>query len=467
MNSPISYFSTNQPKPLEAAQSCNFRDALFRGLAPDDGLYIFDRIPQIRPEQLQALRKASYPDLAFAILDHFLNTEIERSTLRELCHQAYQPSDKWPEGVKIPIQRLDARTYLARLDQGPTASFKDFAAQLMARLFSFYLNDSDEMLRVLVATSGDTGSAIGEAFRGIKGTEVYILYPRLEVSPVQKQQLEGIGGNVSTICIDGKFDDCQALVKEAFLDPGLKSLNLTSANSINIGRLLPQIVYYFYIYFQLTVNNEPLVISIPSGNLGNSLAGEIARRMGLPISKLLIATNQNKAFPEFLRSGEYHPIRPSRKCISNAMNVGNPSNLARFFHLYQGQVDRQGNILQMPHIQEMQEHVRGYAYSDQSTRDGLKTLFKEFNLISEPHTSIAFLALKEYQTKTGLSAEKGVFLGTAHPAKFPEVVRETLGLSPPPSPSLSRLTREELPVDQLPTNYSAFRNYLIEKGTSL
>ncbi|MEO1653365.1 MAG: threonine synthase [Bacteroidota bacterium] len=466
MNSPISYFSTNQTGSPVSNQSCDFREALFRGLAPDDGLYIFDQIPHISPSQLSDLRQVPYADLAYYILNLFLETELDSATLKKLCQEAYGASEKWPSGVSIPIKELDKYTYLASLDRGPTASFKDFAAQLMARLFSHYLSDTSDTLRILVATSGDTGSAIGEAFRGIKGTEVYILYPRLEVSPVQKQQLEGIGENVFTLCIDGKFDDCQSIVKEAFLDPALDTFNLTSANSINIGRLLPQVVYYFYIYLQLSQENEPLVVSVPSGNLGNSLAGEIARRMGLPLEKILIATNQNKAFPKFLNEGDYQPIRPSLKCVSNAMNVGNPSNLARFFHLYQGQVDRMGNIRQEPDLEEMRQNLVGYSFTDEETRRGIKDLYHNFQLISEPHTSIAFLALRQFQESFGSHPPKGVCLGTAHPAKFPEVVLETLGLAPESSPSLSRLHRRDLPVQSLPASYASFRDYLKEKVNS-
>jgi threonine synthase len=266
---------------------------------------------------------------------------------------------------------------LARLDQGPTASFKDFAARFMARAMA-YFKPADQQVTILVATSGDTGSAIGEAFKGLEGFRVYILYPENEVSAIQKKQLDSIGQNVQAIAVDGKFDDCQAMVKQAFSDPDpdLQPLHLTSANSINLGRILPQIVYYFYCYVNCVDSMEPAVISVPSGNFGHSLGCEIARRMGLPVDRIIIATNANDEFPAFLESAKYHKIQPSRMCLSNAMNVGNPSNLARYFELYGGTIDKEGTVHKHPDLDQMRQHLYSVAISDGQTVATMKKYYR-------------------------------------------------------------------------------------------
>ena len=323
----IRYYSTNRNldgirgiTPFKGRVS--FRDALLQGQAPDEGLYMPDRLPSISHEDILSLKDRPYTEAAMLVAGAFLADEVDPGTLRAIIEDSYP--------FTVPLENIVDRKYIMRLDQGPTASFKDFAARMMARLMGHF-RPRDRRLNVLVATSGDTGSAVGEAFKGIEGIDVHILYPRGEVSGRQKKQLDTIGGNVRAICVDGKFDDCQNLVKEAFADPSLEYLCFTSANSINFGRILPQMVYYFYAYAQLGRNREGIVVSVPSGNFGNALGCEYARRIGLPVERLVMPTNENDEFPRFLTKGTYEKVSPSLACLSNAMNVGHPSNLARFF----------------------------------------------------------------------------------------------------------------------------------------
>jgi len=325
----IRYYSTNRrlegvagltPFKLQGA----FRAALIQGQAPDEGLFMPDPIPTLAVADILARKGKPYVETASLVAEAFLKDELPREEIRRVVEDSYN--------YDVPLDRVCDRLYVMRLDQGPTASFKDFAARMMARLMS-RMRDRGKRLNVLVATSGDTGSAVGEAFKGVEGIGVYILYPRNEVSGMQKKQLDTIGDNVLALSVDGKFDDCQNLVKQAFSDPGLAQLNLTSANSINFGRIMPQSIYYVYAYAQLAEPGEEIVFSVPSGNFGNALGCEYARRMGLPVRMLVMPTNENDEFPNYLGTGVYEKVSPSRACLSNAMNVGHPSNLARFFEL--------------------------------------------------------------------------------------------------------------------------------------
>jgi len=328
----IRYYSTNRNLDAVAGLTpfkghVSFRDALIQGQAPDEGLFMPEPIPALSLEDILALKGAPYAQTALLVAEAFLKDDLPREAIKEIVEDSYN--------YDVPLERVFDRMVVMRLDRGPTASFKDFAARMMARLMS-RLRDRGKRLNVLVATSGDTGSAVGEAFKGVKGIGVYILYPRSEVSGMQKKQLDTIGDNVLALSVDGKFDDCQNLVKQAFSDPGLSQLNLTSANSINFGRIMPQSIYYVYAYAQLAGKGEEIVFSVPSGNFGNALGCEYARRMGLPVRMLVMPTNENDEFPNYLRTGVYEKVSPSRACLSNAMNVGHPSNLARFFELVRG-----------------------------------------------------------------------------------------------------------------------------------
>jgi threonine synthase len=458
MNQKILYYSTNQKLNTEKSQKpVSFQTALFQGLAEDEGLFMPAEIPIFAPDFLEKLRGKSYSEVAYAVLKLFLKDEIPDNQLLSICQSAYD--------FPIPIENLSSsaekNTYLARLDQGPTASFKDFAARFMARAMQYFKKPT-EKLTILVATSGDTGGAVGEAFKGLAGTQVFILYPLQEVSPIQKKQLDTIGDNVQAIAIDGKFDDCQNFVKEAFSDPDFQALNLSSANSINIGRVLPQVVYYVYMYLQVADNQEEIVVCVPSGNLGNSLGCEIARRMGLPIQKLIIGTNANKAFPIFLQTADYQKISPSVNCISNAMNVGNPSNLARYFELYGGTVDKNGLVHQQPNWAAMQKYLAGYYISDDETRQTMRKYWQN-QVLLEPHGAVGVKAYENFVAENpDYQAFKAIVVETAHPAKFTEMMQEILAITPTLPLALAAMLQRPEKVAYLENDYAIIKNFILK-----
>jgi len=453
LSNKILYYSTNRDLNTEEIKGfkgeVTFKEALFMGQAPDNGLFMPGSLPELYKEEILSLKGRPYYEVAFEILRKYLKDDISDEKLKEICRDAYTFS--------IPLEKITGEIYLARMDQGPTASFKDFAAQVMSRLME-ELKEETQEITVLVATSGDTGSAIGTAYKGLESIKVCILYPELEVSEGQRKQLNAIGDNTSTLAIDGKFDNCQRLVKQAFGDPELKFLNLTSANSINIGRILPQIVYYFYSYVNVVDEIRPVIFSVPSGNFGNSLGCEIARRMGLPVEPLIIATNENDEFPKFLESGVYDKVDPSRKCLSNAMNVGNPSNLARYFDLYGGTVDKEGNVHKKPDVTLMRKNLYSVSISDEETVETIKEIFEKFNVLLEPHGAVGVAALMHHYGKINKTA---ICFETAHPSKFPEIIKETLNITPKPHPSLADIDKRVIEPEHLPNDYQTFKNYLL------
>ncbi|MEO0293167.1 MAG: threonine synthase [candidate division WOR-3 bacterium] len=450
----IKYYSTNRElntKEIKGFKGeVTFKEALFMGQAPDGGLFMPTYLPLFPEEKILSLKGKPYFEVAFEILREFIKYEIDQKTLKKICEEAYTFS--------IPIEVITKNVYLARMDEGPTASFKDFAAQVMSRLMEA-LKEKEEKITILVATSGDTGSAIGNAYKNLPGIKVFILYPKEEVSEIQYKQLNAIGENVSTIAIDGKFDDCQHLVKQAFSDPELKELNLTSANSINIGRILPQIVYYFYTYVNVVEKFEPAIFSVPSGNFGNSLGCEFARRMGLPVAPLIIATNENDEFPRFLETGIYKKLEPSRKCLSNAMNVGNPSNLARYFDLYGGILDRKGKIYRNPNLNEMRKYLYSVSINDEETIETIKEIYEKYNVLLEPHGAVGVAALLNHYKKIDKPA---ICFETAHPSKFPEIIEKTLNIIPNPHPSLIGIESKVKEPKLLPNDYKTFKEFLLE-----
>ncbi|KYC45590.1 MAG: threonine synthase [Candidatus Methanofastidiosum methylothiophilum] len=450
----IKYYSTNRNineagfVPFKGLVS--FKDALMMGQAPDAGLFMPERIPNLSKGELEDLRGKRYFELAHTILEKFLYSDIDSDHLLSLCKQAYN--------FKIPIERVHDRKYVMRLDQGPTASFKDFAARMMARLMGA-LKDENKELNILVATSGDTGSAVGEAFKGLSGINVFILYPESEVSGRQKKQLDTIGDNVTTLAVDGKFDDCQNLVKMAFQDKDLTCLNLTSANSINIGRILPQMIYFFYAYLEKSEEGEKALISVPSGNFGNSLGCEFGRRMGLPLHKLIMAVNENDEFPRFLSNGQYQKLSPSKACISSAMNVGHPSNLARFFELYGGTVDKSGKVHKYPDINKMKANIYSTSISDQKTRDTIKNVYEKYKIVLEPHGAVGWAGLESYYCDNG-DYPLSISLETAHPAKFPEEVNSLLGFEPELPDSMKDVDRRQGCPIRLENDYLKLKKFL-------
>jgi threonine synthase len=460
----IRYYSTNRRLDGQAGlapfkERVSFRDALIQGQAPDEGLFMPEPIPRLSIDDILALKGAPYARAALLVAQAFLGGELPRDVLRQIVEDSYN--------YDVPLERVCDRMYVMRLDQGPTASFKDFAARMMARLMS-RLRDRGKRLNVLVATSGDTGSAVGEAFKGVEGISVWILYPRNEVSGMQKKQLDSIGDNVLALSVDGKFDDCQNLVKQAFSDPGLSQFNLSSANSINFGRIMPQSVYYVYAYAQLANKGEEIVYSVPSGNFGNALGCEYARRMGLPVRMLVMPTNENDEFPNYLRTGVYEKVSPSRACLSNAMNVGHPSNLARFFDLYGGTVDRMGVVHVYPDLKEMRRRIFSVSITDEETKKTICRVYEQYNILLEPHGAVGWKGLELYlEACCGPIAEPCVCLETAHPAKFPDEIIELLGITPEVPRSMKDLDKRTGEPVELPADYGRLRSFLLDtlKGT--
>ncbi len=451
----IRYYSTNRNLKNVAGITpftgkVSFKEALLKGQASDEGLFMPDTIPQLSLKDIQKLKGKPYSETALIVAQAFLADEFPLDTLQKVVKDSYN--------YPVPLEEVKPRAYVMRLDQGPTASFKDFAARMMARLMS-NCRPKGERLNILVATSGDTGSAVGEAFKSVAGIDVTILYPEAEVSSMQKKQLDTIGGNVQALSVAGKFDDCQNLVKQAFSDSDLVKFNLTSANSINFGRILPQIIYYIYAYAQLAENGEQVIFSVPSGNFGDALGCEYAHRMGLPVARLVMPTNENDEFPIFMATGIYKKVSPSRACISNAMNVGHPSNLARFFDLYGGTVDRVGKVHRYPDVEEMRRHIFSVSVTDSQTRETIKEVYERYHVVLEQHGAVGWVGLVEY-FKTAPGKKLAISLETAHPAKFPEEIQKLLGLTMPLPKSMKNIDLRAGSAVSISNDYNDFKNYL-------
>ena len=443
------YYSTNL-----RARRVGFKDALIKGLAEDGGLYLPESIPRLSIDEIASMKEMNYPEIAFRVAEKFLAEDIPASDLKALVDDAYD--------YPVPLERVRERQYVMRLDQGPTASFKDFAARLMGRWMQYYLAQDGRKLLILTATSGDTGSAIANAFYGLDNIDVVVLFPINEVTARQRKQMTTLGKNIRTVAIDGKFFDCQALVKQAFSDPQLEYLKLSSANSINIGRLLPQTMYYFHAYSRLAEREgEEVIFSVPSGNFGDMMGGMIAKNMGLPVSKYVIATNSNDEFPVYMATGQYHTIVPSRNCISSAMNVGHPSNVSRLIALYGGVMDEKGVIHTQPDLDKMRRDIHAVSVSDALTEATITDTYLRHSVLLEPHGAVGWAGLLDYLHHNPAERDKlCVSLETAHPAKFPEKIVELLGIDPALPPSLENL--DHLPENHvsMETTYEAFVKFL-------
>ncbi|MBT3222356.1 MAG: threonine synthase, partial [Proteobacteria bacterium] len=393
----------------------------------------------------------SYPTVATAILSRFTDDLMDIDELAALCEDAYD--------YEVPLEHVVERRYVMRLDQGPTASFKDFAARAMGRLIGRLVKDDTEELVILTATSGDTGSAVAQAFSGVPNTSVVVLFPFAEVSTRQRKQMTTIGGNVKTIAVDGKFDDCQAMVKRAFADSQLNKIRLSSANSINIGRLLPQSVYYIYAYLQLAdvAAGEQVVFSVPCGNFGNLVGGLLSFFAGLPVEKFVVATNANDEVPRFFQSELYEKIDPSRVCLSNAMNVGHPSNLARLVTLYGGQMDEAGCLPQLPDMERLRRDLYAVSVDDEQTRQTIARAWQDHKLILEPHGAVGWMGLERLAEAGQLGEQTlAISLETAHPAKFPDEVRALTGIEPELPPSLAAIETMDEAYETMDVDYDVF-----------
>ncbi len=395
------FLSTSGHAPAAA-----LAEAVRRGLAPDGGLYFPRQLPPLPSSFLAELSGLELADSASRVAEHLIGADLEPAVLSGIVRDALD--------FPIPLVALTDRVRVLELFHGPTLAFKDVGARFLARLMAA-TRTGERTLTILVATSGDTGGAVAQAFFGVAGTRVAILYPEGKISPLQERQFTTLGGNVRAFATDGTFDDCQRLVKEAFVDDELQAgLDLTSANSINVGRLLPQIFYYFHAAAQLSdeERRRPLLFSTPSGNFGNLAAGLIAKRLGLDC-RFIAATNVNDVVPEYLLTGVYSP-RPSERTISNAMDVGDPSNFARILHLYGGDQDA------------LCADLTGRRYDDGATRRAIAEIDREHGYLMDPHTAVGYLALRDALAGEDPST-LGIVLSTAHPAKFGEVVEPVIG----------------------------------------
>lgn len=448
--SPVLFHSTNRQSP-----PVNLREALLEGQAPDRGLYFPQTYPRLTPSEIGSFRDLAYHEIATRVLAPYLKGILDEDILAGLCKEAYN--------FDVPLEKAFDRVYLMRLDRGPTASFKDFAAQMMGRLMGRFIQEEGRQITILTATSGDTGSAVAHAFHNVPGTRVIVLFPEKEISVRQRKLMTVLTGNVTSIAIDGKFDDCQAMVKRAFADTDLQHIPLSSANSINIGRLLPQSVYYFYAASRLTQSGEPIAFSVPSGNFGDMMGGVVAREMGLPVRKIVASVNDNDAFPRFLESGHYQKVEPSRNSISNAMNVGHPSNLARLVAVYGGHMDETGRIHALPDLDAMRRDIFSSSVSDETTRTAFLEFYEKYELLLEPHGAVAWQGLKEWMALESLDGHPAVLLETADPAKFPELIEQAFGWSPDAPPAMVEM--DDMPEQYLrmTIDYDRFKEFLVER----
>ncbi len=446
----MKFYSTNLK-----AEKVNVKDAILKGLAEDKGLYMPESIPKFLPEELEKLEQATYPEIAYSVLRKFLEGFVSDEKLKEICNEAYD--------FPVPIEKLDKNSFIMHLDKGPTSAFKDFAARAMARLMQFFIDKENrkeyKKLLILTATSGDTGSAVANAFHGCASIKLVVLFPEKEVTERQRKLMTTLGDNITAISIDGKFDDCQTLVKDAFVDSALKDLNLSSANSINFARLMPQIVYYFYACFKIGKN---INICVPSGNFGNLMGGLIAKKMGAPISKFIVAVNENDEVSKFLKTQTYEKIVPSLNCLSNAMNVGHPSNLSRLIALYGGIMDEEGIFQKLPDMEALHADMSAYSITDEETKQEIKSIYEKFGVIVEPHGAVGLRALKMYRKETG-DESNVVCIETAAPAKFPEVIREVISVDPPMPETMKEAMNKEEFFEKMSCNYNEFKKFLVER----
>lgn len=429
------YHSTNQSAPR-----VELKEAILRSLPPDNGLYMPDTLPRLDESFWKIWRHLSFQEIGFAVADAFFGDDVPPDALREIVEGTLT--------FDAPLVTLGPGDHVLELFHGPTLAFKDFGARFMARLMAWLTRDDDRMLTVLVATSGDTGGAVASAFHNVPGTRVVILYPKGKVSGLQEKQLTALGGNITALEIDGSFDDCQMLVKSAFLDRELsENLNLTSANSINLARLVPQTFYYIHAARQLPEGVTPVFV-VPSGNFGNLTAGLLTAALGLPVEHFVAATNVNDVVPEFLRTGAYAP-RPSMTTISNAMDVGTPSNFVRMDALF------------LNSWETMKANITGMAFSDEQTRSAIREVKAVYDYQIDPHGAVGWLAARAWRAQhPGCST---ITLETAHPAKFPDVMDAELGLGSVDIPQrLAILADRKKVAIRLGTDVEIFHEWLVE-----
>lgn len=431
----MKFYSTNN-KSL----TVDLRRAVTEGLAPDNGLYMPLEIPRLPEDFFKNISQKSFRDIGFEVSKNLLQGDIPDSELRKIVDHTIQ--------FDAPLIKVGDDVYVLELFHGPTLAFKDFGARFMSQLLGYFARQQEKEIIILVATSGDTGSAVANGFLGVPGIKVVVLYPSGKVSEIQEKQFTTLQQNVTALEVSGTFDDCQRLVKEAFLDVELrKKFFLTSANSINIARLIPQSFYYFYAFAQLKDTARPVVFAVPSGNFGNITGGLFAKKMGLPIDRFIAATNINDVVPDYLKTGIFKP-RPSASTISNAMDVGNPSNFYRIVELFNGDFASLSGL------------IKGYSFTDSETAEAMRNVYANSNYIMDPHGAVGYLGLKKYLHDSNANAS-GIFLETAHPSKFKEVVDVTLGRTIDIHPKLMEFMKRKKETIKAPTDFNQFKNFLL------
>ena len=395
----MKYYSLHKEAP-----EVTFEEAVVKGIAPDRGLYFPESITPLPDSFFKHIQDLSDQEIAFNAIHQFVHEVIPNEKLKEILANVLD--------FEFPLVEIEENVAVLELFHGPTMAFKDVGARFMANCLGYFSKETNNDVTVLVATSGDTGGAVANGFLGVKGVKVVILYPSGKVSVIQERQLTTLGQNITALEVDGTFDDCQKMVKTAFLDQQLlEHMQLTSANSINVARWLPQLFYFLFGYKQAKSKGKEIVFSVPSGNFGNICAGIVAQKLGMPVKHFVAATNINDTVPEFMKTGNYNP-KPSSATISNAMDVGDPSNFIRIRHLFQ-------NDLAL-----LRRHLSSYSFDDTRTREALLKIYKETGYIADPHGAVGYLGLKKYQDN--FPDTYGIFLETAHPVKFLDVVEETV-----------------------------------------
>lgn len=432
------YFYSTKNK----TEKVNFQTALFKGLPDDNGLYMPLRFNKLSPSFIENIENYSLQEIAYQVSKTILTDSISNSTLKNIV----DTSINFP----APIHTLNENTHVLELFHGPSLAFKDFGARFMAQCMSHYLLKEKKEITILVATSGDTGGAVAAGFYKTLRVKVVILYPKGKVSDIQEKQLTTLGENITALEIDGTFDDCQALVKQAFLDSELRTrINLSSANSINIARLIPQSFYYFEAYKQLKLKGKTdIVFVVPSGNFGNITAGLFAQKLGLPVNKFIAAVNANDVFTKYIQSGNFTP-KPSVRTISNAMDVGNPSNFARI------------DFLNDSSWNKVKKNIASYTFTDAETELAMREVMQKYNYVLEPHAAIGYLAWQKYVSETKTPAT-GIILGTAHAAKFYDDVVRIINSKINVPESLQNILQKEKLAVALASDFKVFKSFLLD-----
>lgn len=434
----MKYYSTHNP-----TYKVNLQEAVIKSLAPDNGLFMPERIPVFPAEFFASLHEKTFAEIAFEVAHTLLGNDIPVQRLKKIVEHTIT--------FDAPLVEIENDIFALELFHGPTLAFKDFGARFMSQVLRYFAEQIHRDITILAATSGDTGSAVANGFLGVPGTKVIVLYPSGQVSEMQEKQFTTLGQNITALEIAGSFDDCQRLVKQAFQDKELnEKILLTSANSINLARLIPQSFYYFYTWSRLTKKTN-VVFSVPSGNFGNLTAGLLAKKMGLPVHHFVAATNINDIVPGYLNSGVFSP-KPSKPTISNAMDVGNPSNFARMLDLFDHDVEA------------MKKLITGYSFNDDETNRAMKSVFENSQYIIDPHGAIGYLGLKKFLSQNSTST--GVFLETAHPAKFIETVEATLHTTITIPPALRSLLDGEKKSIRCLADFETIKSHIFNISTN-